>query len=312
MVVGISGGEFGVQAHVTAYSLKDGSKAWRAYSVGPDDQILFDANTTELGKPVDKDSSLKTWQGDQWKIGGGGAWGWYSYDPQLNLVYYGSGNPSTWNPVQRPGDNKWSMTIFARNPDTGVAKWVFQMTPHDEWDYDGVNEMILADLNVKGQPTKALVHFDRNGFAYTLNRETAALLVAEKYDPKVNWATHVDMQTGKPQVVKQYSTQAGGEDHNTRQICTGGAWYERPAAGCLLAKGRDLLCADKSRLHGLRAVQGLVHGRPALCRGDIVDVSAARREQPRQLHRLGCERRQDRLVRSGAILGVVGRARYRG
>jgi glucose dehydrogenase len=138
---------------------------------------------------------------------------------QLNLVYYGSGNPSTWNPVQRPGDNKWSMTIFARNPDTGVAKWVFQMTPHDEWDYDGVNEMILADLNVKGQQTKALVHFDRNGFAYTLNRETGALLVAEKYDPKVNWATHVDMQTGKPQVVKQYSTQAGGEDHNTRQIC---------------------------------------------------------------------------------------------
>jgi len=151
---------------------------------------------------------------------------------QLNLVYYGSGNPSTWNPVQRPGDNKWSMTIFARNPDTGVAKWVFQMTPHDEWDYDGVNEMILADLNVKGQQTKALVHFDRNGFAYTLNRETGALLVAEKYDPKVNWATHVDMQTGKPQVVKQYSTQAGGEDHNTRQICPAalGTKDQQPAA----------------------------------------------------------------------------------
>src|SRR5207302_1394863 len=143
VIVGISGGEFGVPGHVTAYNLKDGSKAWRAYSVGPDDQILFDANTTELGKPVGKDSSLKTWQGDQWKIGGGDTWGWYSYDPQLNLIYYGSGNPSTWNPAQRPGDNKWSMTIFARNPDTGVAKWVFQMTPHDEWDYDGVNEMIL-------------------------------------------------------------------------------------------------------------------------------------------------------------------------
>ena len=202
VIVGISGGEFGVPGHVTAYNLKDGSKAWRGYSIGPDDQILFDANTTELGKPVGKDSSLKTWQGDQWKIGGGGAWGWYSYDPQLNLIYYGSGNPSTWNPVQRPGDNKWSMTIFARNPDTGIAKWVFQMTPHDEWDYDGVNEMILADINVKGQPVKALVHFDRNGFGYTLNRETGALLVAEKYDPKVNWATHVDMQTGRPEVVR--------------------------------------------------------------------------------------------------------------
>ena len=93
---------------------------------------------------------MKTWQGDQWKIGGGDTWGWLSYDPELNLVYYGSGNPSTWNPVQRPGDNKWSMTIFARNPDTGVAKWVYQMTPHDQWDYDGVNEMILADIQREG------------------------------------------------------------------------------------------------------------------------------------------------------------------
>jgi PQQ-dependent dehydrogenase (methanol/ethanol family) len=232
VIVGISGGEFGVQGRVTAYNLKDGSKAWNAYSVGPDDQILFDANTSSMGKPVGKDSSLATWQGDQWKIGGGATWGWYSYDPALNLIYYGSGNPSTWNPVQRPGDNKWSMTIFARNPDTGVAKWVYQMTPHDEWDYDGINEMILADIPVKGQQTKALVHFDRNGFGYTLNRETGALLVAEKYDPKVNWATHVDMATGRPEVVKQYSTQAGGEDKNSKGICPAalGSKDQQPAA----------------------------------------------------------------------------------
>jgi alcohol dehydrogenase (cytochrome c) len=232
VIVGISGGEFGVQGRVTAYSLADGKKVWNAFSVGPDDQILFDDKTMEMGKPVGKDSSLKTWQGDQWKIGGGATWGWYSYDPQLNLIYYGSGNPSTWNPVQRPGDNKWSMTIFARNPDTGVARWVYQMTPHDEWDYDGINEMMLADINVKGQPTKALVHFDRNGFAYTLNRENGALLVAEKYDPKVNWATHVDMKTGRPEVVKEYSTQAGGEDHNVKNICPAalGTKDQQPAA----------------------------------------------------------------------------------
>jgi lanthanide-dependent methanol dehydrogenase len=232
VIVGISGGEFGVQGRVTAYNLKDGTQAWIAYSVGPDDQIKFDANTTSMGKPVGKDSSLATWQGDQWKIGGGATWGWYSYDPQLNLIYYGSGNPSTWNPVQRPGDNKWSMTIFARNPDTGVAKWVYQMTPHDEWDYDGINEMILADIPVKGKETKALVHFDRNGFGYTLNRETGELLVAEKYDPKVNWATHVDMASGRPEVVKQYSTQAGGEDHNSQGICPAalGSKDQQPAA----------------------------------------------------------------------------------
>jgi PQQ-dependent dehydrogenase (methanol/ethanol family) len=232
VIVGISGGEFGVLGRVTAYSLKDGKKVWNAASVGPDDQILFDANTTSMGKPVGKDSSIKTWEGDQWKVGGGATWGWYSYDPQLNLIYYGSGNPSTWNPVQRPGDNKWSMTIFARNPDTGVAKWVYQMTPHDEWDYDGINEMILADIPVKGKETKALVHFDRNGFGYTLNRETGELLVAEKYDPKVNWATHVDMTTGRPEVVKQYSTQAGGEDHNSQGICPAalGSKDQQPAA----------------------------------------------------------------------------------
>src|SRR5579872_3708680 len=130
VLVGISGGEFGVQAHMTAYDLKTGKLVWRGFSEGPDDQILVDDKTTELGKPIGKDSSLKTWQGDQWKIGGGATWGWISYDPELNLVYYGSGNPSTWNPKQRPGDNKWSMTIWARNPDTGEAKWVYQMTPH--------------------------------------------------------------------------------------------------------------------------------------------------------------------------------------
>jgi PQQ-dependent dehydrogenase (methanol/ethanol family) len=232
VLVGISGGEFGVQGRVTAYHLKDGSLAWKAFSVGPDDQILFDAKTTAMGKPVGKDSSLATWQGDQWKIGGGATWGWFSYDPALNLVYYGSGNPSTWNPVQRPGDNKWSMTIFARDLDTGVAKWVYQMTPHDEWDYDGINEMILADIPVKGKPTKALVHFDRNGFGYTLDRTTGELLVAEKYDPKVNWATHVDMKTGRPQVVPQYSTEHNGADHNSEGICPAalGSKDEQPAA----------------------------------------------------------------------------------
>ena len=194
--------------------------------------LIDPEKTTELGKPVGKDSSLKTWQGEQWKIGGGTTWGWFSYDPDLNLMYYGSGNPSTWNPVVRPGDNKWSMTIFARDVDTGVAKWVYQMTPHDEWDYDGVNEMILADIEVKGKDVKALVHFDRNGFGYTMNRETGELLVAEKFDPAVNWATHVDMKTGRPQVVAKYSTHKSGEDVNTKNVCPAalGTKDQQPAA----------------------------------------------------------------------------------
>ncbi|GLR89535.1 lanthanide-dependent methanol dehydrogenase XoxF5 [Bradyrhizobium iriomotense] len=237
VLVGISGGEFGVQAHMTAYDLKTGKLAWRGYSEGPDDQILVDDKTTALGKPIGKDSSLKTWQGDQWKIGGGATWGWVSYDPELNLIYYGSGNPSTWNPKQRPGDNKWSMTIWARNPDTGVAKWVYQMTPHDEWDYDGVNEMILSDQSINGQARKLLTHFDRNGLGYTLDRATGELLVAEKYDPKVNWTSGVDMDKnsptyGRPKVLDAASTEKGGEDHNTKGICPAalGTKDEQPAA----------------------------------------------------------------------------------
>ncbi len=238
LLVGISGGEFGVQGHVTAYDIETGEQEWRAYSVGPDDQLMVDPEkTTHLGKPIGKDSSISTWEGDQWKIGGGTTWGWYAYDPDLNLVYYGTGNPSTWNPAQRPGDNKWSMTIFARDVDTGVAKWVYQMTPHDEWDFDGVNEMILTDQDIDGTPRKLLTHFDRNGIGYTLDRESGELLVAEKFDPAVNWTTGVDMDPasptyGRPAVVAQYSTEQNGEDVNSTGVCPAalGSKDQQPAA----------------------------------------------------------------------------------
>ncbi|MFT3956139.1 MAG: methanol/ethanol family PQQ-dependent dehydrogenase [Piscinibacter sp.] len=237
VITGISGGEWGVRGFIAAYNLADGKPAWKGYSVGPDAEMLIDpAKTTTWadGKvtPVGPDSSLKTWKGDQWKIGGGTTWGWYSYDKALNAMYYGTGNPSTWNPSQRPGDNKWSMSIWSRDVDTGKVNWVYQMTPFDEWDFDGINEMILADIPVKGKPTKALVHFDRNGFAYTLDRTNGALLVAEKYDPKVNWATHVDMKTGRPQVVAKYSTAQNGADVNTKGICPAalGSKDQQPAS----------------------------------------------------------------------------------
>ncbi|MCB1908623.1 MAG: methanol/ethanol family PQQ-dependent dehydrogenase [Rhodocyclaceae bacterium] len=237
VITGISGGEWGVRGYISAYDIKSGKMVWRGYSTGPDNEMLIDPAKTMTwmdGKmqAVGKDSSLQTWQGDQWKIGGGTTWGWYSYDRAENLLYYGTGNPSTWNPTQRPGDNRWSMSIWARNLDTGAVKWVYQMTPHDEWDFDGINEMILADIDVKGQKHKALVHFDRNGFGYTLDRVTGELLVAEKYDPAVNWATHVDMKSGRPQVVAQYSTEQNGPDVNSKGICPAalGTKDQQPAA----------------------------------------------------------------------------------
>jgi alcohol dehydrogenase (cytochrome c) len=233
VLTGISGGEFGVRGFLAAYNINDGSLEWKAYSTGPDDEMLVDPReTTSMGKRVGRNSSLKTWKGDQWKIGGGTTWGWYTYDPELDLIYYGTGNPSTWNPVVRPGDNKWTMTLMARDPDTGMAKWLYQMTPHDEWDYDGINENILADIEIDGEMRKTMVHFDRNGFAYTLDRDTGELLVAEKYDPAVNWATHVDMKSGRPQVVDRYSTHKNGEDFNTTEICPAalGSKDQQPAS----------------------------------------------------------------------------------
>ncbi|WP_419585113.1 methanol/ethanol family PQQ-dependent dehydrogenase [Thiolapillus sp.] len=224
VITGISGGEFGVRGFLAAYDINNGSLVWKGYSMGPDEDTLINPNKTttwENGKvtKVGANSSLKTWEGDQWKIGGGTTWGWFSYDPDLNLVYYGSGNPSTWNPVQRPGDNKWSMSLWARDADTGEVKWVYQMTPHDEWDYDGINETVLVDQKIGGKMRKTIVHFDRNGFGYTLDRVTGELLVAEKFDKAVNWASHVDMHTGRPVVVDEYSTEFHGEDENTTDIC---------------------------------------------------------------------------------------------
>ena len=225
VIAGVSGGEFGVRGYLTSYNLANGHRIWRAYSEGPDSDTLIPSS----GFSGPKNAGVSTWHGDQWKIGGGTTWGWYSYDPELNLVYYGTGNPGTWNPSARPGENKWSMTIFARNADTGEAKWAYQMTPHDAWDYDGINEMILVDLDINGAKTPVLVHFDRNGFGYTVDRRNGKLLVAQKFDPSVNWATGVDMATGIPHVDPSKETHQGV---NVSNICPAamGSKDQQPAA----------------------------------------------------------------------------------
>ncbi len=221
VMVGVSGGEYGVNGYITALDAKTGKMLWRGYSNGPDKITLMNEGGEKTingatQEPVGVNSSLKTWKGDEWKVGGGTTWGWYSYDPKLDLLYYGSGNPGTWNPSQRPGLNRWSMTIWARNLQTGAVKWVYQMTPHDGWDYDGVNEMILFDAHVDGKTIPALAHFDRNGFSFVLDRITGKPLAIHKYDPSVNWATGYDMKTGMPHVDPKYMTKAGV---NVKGIC---------------------------------------------------------------------------------------------
>ncbi len=250
VIVGIAGGEYGVRGYITAYNVKTGKQAWRAYNVGPDQDILVDPQKTidgATGAPVGENSSLKTWRGDEWKLGGGTTWGWYSYDPQLNLLYYGSGNPGTWNPTQRPGDNKWSTTIFARNPDTGVAAWAYQMTPHDEWDYDGINEGVLTDSAIDGQTIPTVTHFDRNGFAYVLDRRNGKLLRANKFDPSTNWAKEIDLKSGRPVLNPDKETH---EDVNVKEICPAaqGAKNHQPASydprTKLFYVGTNHICMD--------------------------------------------------------------------
>ena len=194
--VGNSGGELGVRGQLTALDVSSGKILWKAYSSGSDADVRIGSDFKPFyAKDRGKDLGIKTWTPDQWKMGGGTIWGWISYDPELNLIYYGTGNPGVWNPDMRPGDNKWSITIWARNPETGYAKWAYQIEPHDGFDYDEIMENILVDMPWHGQVRKLLLHPGRTGFMFVLDRETGEVLSAEKFEP-VTWANDVNLKTG--------------------------------------------------------------------------------------------------------------------
>lgn len=197
VLIGNSGGEMGVRGWVTAVDENTGKVAWRAYATGPDSDVLIGDN---FKAPYDwmkgKDLGVKTWPPDAWQIGGGTMWGWIQYDPELNSIFYGTGNPGPWNHEQRPGDNLWTTTLFARDPDTGQAKWAYQMSPHDLFDYDEINESILLDLPINGQTTKTIVHIGRNGYMYVTDRQTGKLISADPYD-YINVSKGVDLHTGR-------------------------------------------------------------------------------------------------------------------
>jgi PQQ-dependent dehydrogenase (methanol/ethanol family) len=182
VLVGNSGGELGVRGWLTALDAKTGKTVWRAYSTGPDSEVLIGPNFKPFySGDRGKDLGVSSWPPDAWKIGGGNVWGWISYDPELDLVYYGTANPGPWNPEQRPGDNKWTAGMFARKPDTGEARWFYQWSPHDLHDYDGVNENVLVDLPIGGRNRKVLLHPDRNGYLYVLDRATGEVLSAKAF-----------------------------------------------------------------------------------------------------------------------------------
>lgn len=205
VIVGVSGAEYGVRGHLTAYDALSGRLLWRGWSTGPDSEVLLEGPANPAyPSHQGRDLGVSTWPQDGWRQGGGTTSGWLSYDPALDLVYYGTDQPAPGNPALRPGENKWTATIFARNAGTGRVRWAYQVTPHDEWGFGGSNENILVDLTLGGIIQKVLVHFDRNGFAYTLDRATGRVLLAEKYGP-ANWARVIDVPSGSPQTDPRYS-----------------------------------------------------------------------------------------------------------
>ena len=182
VLVGNSGGEYGVRGWVIALDAATGNQVWKAYATGPDADVLIGQDFKPFyDSDKGRDLGVSTWPPDAWRQGGGTMWGWISYDPELNLVFHGTGNPGPWNHEQRPGDNKWTAGIFARDADTGQARWFYQFTPHDLHDWDGINEIILLDMEWKGQPRKVLIRPERNGYLYVIDRANGEVLSAEPF-----------------------------------------------------------------------------------------------------------------------------------
>jgi PQQ-dependent dehydrogenase (methanol/ethanol family) len=216
VIVGNSGGELGVRGKVVALDVKTGKELWRGYNTGPDSEVLLGPSFQPFyAESRGKDLGVTTWPPDQWKIGGATAWGWVSYDPGLDLIYYGTANPGPWNPDARPGDNKWSCAIMAREAQTGQLRWAHQLVPHDSWDYDEIMENILVDMDWKGAPRKLLLHPGRVGFMFVFDRQSGEMLSAEPFMP-INWAQRYDLKTGRPVVDPEKETHEGKV---VRQIC---------------------------------------------------------------------------------------------
>ncbi|HEX7060884.1 MAG TPA: PQQ-dependent dehydrogenase, methanol/ethanol family [Woeseiaceae bacterium] len=199
VIVGNSGAELGVRGWVKALDLETGKVLWTAYNTGPDRDTLMTSPAFKpwFAKDRGKDLGAKTWPAQQWQLGGSTVWGWISYDPQADLIYYGTGNPGVWNPHLRPGTNKWSVSLMARDPDDGQARWAFQIVANDAWDYDEIMENVLVDMPWQGRQRKLLVHPGRTGFLFVLDRLTGELLSAKKFHPPTNWARAFDLQTGE-------------------------------------------------------------------------------------------------------------------
>ena len=229
VLVGNSGGEMGVRGWIAALDEGSGKLAWKAYNTGPDKDVLIGPKFKPYyAMDQGKDLGVKSWPPDAWKIGGGNVWGWISYDPKLHMIYHGTGNPGPWNPDQRPGDNKWTTGVFARDVSTGEARWYYQSSPHDLFDHDDINELILADLPARGGTIPAMLRPARNGFFYVQDRRTGQVLGAKPYT-FVNAYQGIDPKTGRMIPAKDKETGAGRVVRNICPAAPGGKDWN-PAA----------------------------------------------------------------------------------
>jgi PQQ-dependent dehydrogenase (methanol/ethanol family) len=251
VLVGNSGGEFGVRGWLAALNTKDGSVAWKAYSTGPDSEVLI-GDRFKAFYPSEKgtDLGVKTWPPQAWQVGGGTVWGFLAYDPLSNLIYYGTANPGPWNAEVRPGDNKWTSGVFARDADTGQAVWFYQMSPHDLFDWDGINEDILLDLPWQGATRKVLVRPDRNGYMYIIDRTNGQVLSATPY-VFMTATTDVNLKTGQLQHVDAKTPKTGQEIRNICPMAPGAKDWQpssfSPKTG-LLYVPHENMCMDEEGL----------------------------------------------------------------
>jgi PQQ-dependent dehydrogenase (methanol/ethanol family) len=248
VLVGNSGGEFGVRGWLAALDTSDGKLIWKAYNTGPDKEVLIGARFKPFySGDQGSDLGVKTWPPDAWRIGGGTVWGFLAYDPSLNLIYYGTANPGPWNAEVRPGDNKWTSGMFARDPDTGEAVWFYQMSPHDLYDWDGVNEDVLLDLPWQGNLRKVLVRPDRNGYVYVIDRTSGQVLSANPF-VYINTTTGVNLQTGALKRVPDKATKTGQVVRNICPIAPGAKDWQpssfSPQTG-LLYIPHENMCMDE-------------------------------------------------------------------
>ena len=245
--VGNAGGEMGVRGWMVALDEATGKVAWKAYGTGPDKDVLIGADFKPFyAGDRGKDLGVKTWPADAWKIGGATGWGWYTYDKEFDTIYGGTGNPGPWNAEQRPGDNKWTTGIFARNPDSGSAKWYYQFSPHDEHDYDGINEQILLDMPFGGRMRKVLIRPERNGYIYVIDRQSGQVLSADPFGP-TNSSKGVDLKTGRLLINQEKTTKVGQVVRNICPTASGAKDWNpssfSPRTG-LMYIGHENICMD--------------------------------------------------------------------